>query len=348
MSKKILSLALAVVMLFSVCAVAVSAADYANAEDGIRIYMTSTAKIGDIAGTVVDVSYYIDLPDGVDELQMNIGNIAIGWNSAAYKINSTNTTNAADARTWGDDFGLYMKSTCAVTVSSAISNNILKKATAEEAAKWDKACQVQMLNDGANSLASKGHPIYDKQHIFTLSFVAQKTLTADDVIGVVTGAYGQSFFKVCGQAESGAFTYSAAQVDMADAAVVPSAPAYDVFNLKGSTGAIADKHANGDGTYTVAVFYGFDFNPEFNANGTSQFINSISATVTATAGGNSITVASDPIKYVWVVGEGYGFRVILKNVPENADITVVPSVVTNGTSYNVETVSFNVANAYAA
>ena len=94
--------------------------------------------------------------------------------------------------------------------------------------------------------------------------------------------------------------------------------------------------------------YGFDFNPEFNANGTSQFINSISATVTATAGGNSITVASDPIKYVWVVGEGYGFRVILKNVPENADITVVPSVVTNGTSYNVETVSFNVANAYAA
>jgi hypothetical protein len=132
---------------------------------------------------------------------------------------------------------------------------------------------------------------------------------------------------------------------MTNAAAAPSAPAYDVYNLKGSTGAIADKHANGDGTYTVAVFYGFNFDPQFNAAGTSQFISSIAATVTATSGDESVTLASDPIKYVWKVGEGYGFRVILKNVPADANISIVPSVTTDGTAYNVETVSFNVTEA---
>lgn len=348
MSKKILSLALAVVMLFSVCAVAASAVQ-GDGTENIRIYMTSDATVGATAGTVVKVSYYVDLPDGVDELNMCIGNIAIGYNSAAYKVNSTGTSTANDARTWGDDYAQYMKSTSAVTVSSTISTNILKKATTEELAKWDKALQVGMAYDGTNATSATGIPVYDGMHIFTLEFVAQRTLTAADVIGVVTGAYGQSFFKVCWHnGTNTAQLYPVAQVNMADAGAAPSAPAYDVYNLKGSTGAIADKHANGDGTCTVAVFYGFDFDPSFNAAGTSQFINSISATVTASAGGSSITVESDPIKYVWVVGEGYGFRVILKNVPENADITVVPSVVTDGTSYNVETVSFNVADAYAA
>ena len=349
MSKKILSLALAVVMLFSICAIAVSAVD-GDGTENISIIVTSDAEVGAPAGTVVKVSYALDLP--VDELQMCVGNVAIGWNNAAYKINSTQTTNAADARTWGADFGQYMKSTSAVTVSSTISNNILKKANANDTAKgYNQACQVQMVYDGTNATSSTGFPVKDGEVIFTLEFVALRTLTAADVIGVVEGAFSDgsngTFFKVCYFDGTKIGTYGAANINMTLAAAAPSAPAYQVYNLKGSTGAIADKHENGDGTYTVAVFYGFGFDPEFNANGTSLFINSISATVTASAEGNSITVASDPIKYVWKVGEGYGFRVILKNVPANADISVVPSVVTDGTSYNVETISFNVADAYA-
>lgn len=346
MSKKILSLALAVVMLFSICAVAASAVQ-GNGTENIRIYMTSDAKVGAPAGTVVKVSYYVDLP--VAELQMCIGNIAIGWNSAAYAIKSSSTSNAADARTWGPDFGQYMLPTAAVTVSATLSNNILKKGTAEEKAKWDKACQVQMAYDNTNSKPSVGLPVYDNQLIFTLEFVAQRTLTADDVIGVVTGAYGQSFFKVCWfNGTTTAQVYPAAQVNMADAAVVPAAAAveYDVYKLSAPR-----KHSNGDGTNTVAVFFAFDsIAPDFNTAGTSQFISAIAATVTATSGSQSITVESDPIKYVYDLGEGeYGFRVILKNVPDAADITVVPAVTTTDSAkYDVETVSFNVADATAA
>ncbi len=422
MSKKILSLALAVVMLFSICAVAVSAAQ-GDGSENIRIYLTSDAEIGAAAGTVVNVSYYVDLPDGVDELDMCVGNIAIGYNSAAYKVNSTGTTTANDARTWGADFEQYMKSTANVTVSTTISNNILKKATTEETAKWDKALQVQMTYDGSNATSSTGIPVYDNMHIFTLSFVAQKTLTADDVIGVVTGAYNSSFFKVCWfNGTTTAQVYPVAQVNMADAAAAPATPAvveytvsfvanggtgsmddekvesgktytlpvcgfvapegyeFDSWSVGGAKKAVGDvitvsadtvvtaewkelppdydvyklsaprKHSNGDNTNTVAVFFAFDsIDPDFNTAGTSQTISAISATVSATANSQTITVESDPIKYVYDLGNGeYGFRVILKNVPDNADISVVPSVVTDGTEYNVETVSFNVADATVA
>lgn len=352
MSKKILSLALAVVMLFSICAVAVSAVN-GDGTEVISLVITSDAEVGAAAGTVVKVTYSIDLPNGMDELQMCVGNVAIGWNSDAYAINSTSTSNASDARTWGDDFGQYMKSTSAVTVSAAISNNILKKANANDTAKgYNKACQVQMVYDGTNSTSSTGFPIYDGQEIFTLEFVAQRTLTANDVIGVVEGAFSDgsngTFFKVCYFNGSGAGTYTASNINMTQAVAAPAAAAveYDVYKLSAPR-----KHSNGDGTNTVAVFFAFDsIAPDFNTAGTSQFISAIAATVTATSGSQSITVESDPIKYVYDLGEGeYGFRVILKNVPDAADITVVPAVTTtDSATYDVETVSFNVADATAA
>lgn len=340
MSKKILSLALAVVMLFSICAVAASAVQ-GDGTENIRIYLVSDAQIGAPAGTEVKVSYHVDLPDGIDELDMCIGNIAIGWNTAAYSYVS---------RTWGADFEQYMKGTAAVTTSAAISTNILKKANANDTAKgYNKAIQVQMLYDGTNSTSSTGIPVYDNQELFTLTFTAEKQLTASDVIGVVEGAYGQSFFKVCWfNGTTTAKVYPAAQVNMADAAAAPAAAAveYDVYKLSAPR-----KHSNGDGTNTVAVFFAFDsIAPDFNTAGTSQFISAIAAKVTATSGSQSITVESDPIKYVYDLGEGeYGFRVILKNVPDAADITVVPAVTTtDSATYDVETVSFNVADATAA
>lgn len=349
MSKKILSLALAVVMLFSICAVAVSAVN-GDGTEVITPVVTTDAEVGAPAGTIVTLTYAIDLPDGIDELQMCVGNIAIGWNSAAFAVNSTQTTNASDARTWGADFEQYMKSTAAVTVSSAISTNILKKANANDTARgYDKACQVQMVYDGTNATAQTGFPIYDNQVIFTLEFVAQRTLTADDCIGVVEGAYSDgtngTFFKICYFDGTAIGNYAASQIVLTNATAYASAPSYDVYELSAPR-----KNSNGDGTNTVAVFFAFDsIAPDFDTAGTSQFISAIAATVTASSGGSTITVESDPIKYVYDLGSGeYGFRVILKNVPDDADITVVPSVTTtDSAAYNVETVSFNVADATA-
>lgn len=328
MSKKILSLALAVLMLFSICAVAVSAVD-GDGTENISLVITSDAEVGAPAGTTVKVTYAVDLP--VDELQMCIGNIAIAWNSEAYSYVS---------RTWGDDFGQYMKSTAAVTTTATISTNILKKANANDTAKgYNKAIQVQMLYDGTNSTSSTGFPISDGQVLFTLEFVAERTLTANDVIGVVEGAYGQSFFKVCYFDGTKIGTYPAANINMTKAAAAPTAPSYDVYKLSD-----ARKHSNGDGTNTVAAFFAFDttvINPNFNTLGTSQFVTAITATVSN--GDSSIT--PDPIKYLYKIdADTYGFRVIMKNVPDAANVTVTPIVTTDGSTYKVQTVNFAVAD----
>ena len=187
-------------MLFSVCAIAASAVN-GDGTESIRIYITSDAKVGTPAGKPVNVSYYIDLPDGVDELQMGIGNISLGYNSSKYAVNTDGSSGdgfAEDALTWGDNFGQYMKSTCRVTIKDSISNSIVGNFNANDEAKgWDKALQVQMLYDGTNSAQSKGFPVGDNEHIFTLEFITLDTLTAEDVIGVVEGAYGKSTFKIC-------------------------------------------------------------------------------------------------------------------------------------------------------
>lgn len=360
MSKKILSLALAVVMLFSICAVAVSAVQ-ADGTETVRIYMTSDATVGAPAGTVVKVSYYIDLPDGMDELQMCAGNIALGWNSAAYAVNSTQTTNAADARTWGADFEQYMKSTAAVTVSTAISNNILKKANANDTAKgFNKACQVQMVYDGVNSTGSKGFPVYDNQHIFTMEFVAQRKLTANDVIGVVEGAYGQSFFKVCYfNGTTTAQTFPVGQVNMVDAAgVAPSAPAYDVYHVAAKNGdAKTRTNADDASKYDIGVKFGFKaatIATNLDGNGTSGNITAITATVTANlANGGTSTITPEGIRFIYDLSGGakteFGFNVIIAGIPNGdtaiTSYTITPSITTaDGNTYTCETKTINVAD----
>jgi hypothetical protein len=146
---------------------------------------------------------------------------------------------------------------------------------------------------------------------------------------------------------------------MAAATAVPyeETVKYDVYNLKGlDKTSPADKHSNGNGKNTVAVYFGLGMDPVVNKDtGKTTFITAITATVTVKSNGQTVTVntaeldANGEIKYVYKVGEGYGFRVILQNVPDDADVTVTPAIVSTNSSaaYNIETVSFNVADAYA-
>ncbi len=349
MSKKILSLALAVIMLFSVCAVAANAAVAEGKSIGLKF--VSDATVGAPAGTEVNVKVYYTIPDDAGEVLLQNGPIAVAWNSAAYAPKTTSTNNTiSDCREWGASYVGIMKSTANVTKapSATIINNQNNNSTNPYG--WDAACQVTVTMDSSAGYSTNtGFPVDPDCEFFTITFIAQRTLTADDVIGAPDGAYGTTNFKIQAKVE-GSNTpslYAADVIDFSTAVSAPSAPTKaDVYKL-----ADPRKHSNGDGTNTVAVFFAFDsIAPDFNTAGTSQFISAIAATVTATSGSQSITVESDPIKYVYDLGEGeYGFRVILKNVPDAADITVVPAVTTtDSATYDVETVSFNVADATVA
>ena len=116
MSKKILSLALVVVMLLSICSITANAAVGSGKSVGIRV--ETDAKIGAPAGSLVNVSVYYEFPEGTDEVQMAVGNIALGYDNTVYATNTDRSAGASladDARTWGVDIAPYMKSTAHVT-----------------------------------------------------------------------------------------------------------------------------------------------------------------------------------------------------------------------------------------
>ena len=184
-----------------------------------------------------------------------------------------------------------------------------------------------------------------------MNFTTADVLDAGDVIGFPMGAYNTTQLKL--QTMTRNDTSSKVLIDAANVVATNAAPAAatkaDVYKL-----ADPRKHVNADGTSTVAAFFAFDaatIAPDFNTAGTSQFITGITATITATSGEDTITVTPDAIKYVYDInddGTVYGFRVIMKNVPADAVIKVVPAVATtNNATYTVDTLDITVANVTA-
>lgn len=122
-----------------------------------------------------------------------------------------------------------------------------------------------------------------------------------------------------------------------------SAVSHDVYKL-----AESKKHATGE-SFTTASFFAFKgIDPKFDAANKSEHIESITATITAN--GNPVAAEDIPvIRFVYDLGEGeYGFRVILKNVAADAEISITPVLNTDdGTTYSAETITFNVADVEA-
>ena len=131
MSKKILSLALVVVMLMSMFAFSTSAVDLSAGQVAIKV--VSDAKVGAPAGTVVTVKAYYVLPAGEEDTQFAIGNISLGYNNEVFSVEE----NAFEAGTfaWGSTYANYFKqqkTNC--NASATISNNIVKKFNSNDTA----------------------------------------------------------------------------------------------------------------------------------------------------------------------------------------------------------------------
>ena len=266
MSKKILSLALVVVMLMSMFAFATNAADLTEGQIGLRV--ESDAYVGMPAGEVVTFKVYYVLPDSTDfdTYRQAIGNIAVAYTDA-FAVNTTSTKPAdvSDARTWGSFYADVFKSTSAVNMTATVSNGILKKVTgtADEAKGWDAALQVQQLYEGSTYTTTTGYAIDPECEIFTLSFVTTREVTAADSIGLPAGALGQSFFKVnyLNRSTLKTIAYTAANVDLSEATAYPgAAPMEKVTGKIRVNGAGVDLGYIGtsDMAVTVKAVYGGD------------------------------------------------------------------------------------------
>lgn len=200
MSKKILSIALAVVMLFSVVACTASAANTtvtttfpANA-DQVGFRVVTDAYVGQPAGETVTVKVYWVHSVGTDysSFLQSIGNVVLCYTDAfSYAYSGTS---GYDGRTWGDAYAPYFKPASNVNANNAtyINSVISKLSTADQAYGWSKAMLVQLLVDTSVTSAAKGFPLDPDCEIFSLEFTTTREVKATDIIGIPSHLIGST------------------------------------------------------------------------------------------------------------------------------------------------------------
>ena len=200
MSKKILSIALAVVMLFSVVACTASAANTtvtttfpANANQvGFRV--VTDAYVGQPAGETVNVKVYWVHAVGTDysSFLQSIGNVVLCYTDA-FQFATEGATNDASGRTWGEAYAPYFKPAAVTNAGDTYSNSVISKlSAADKAYGWDRTVLVQLTVDTSVTTAAKGFPLDPDCEIFTLEFTTTREVTEDDIIGIPSHLVGST------------------------------------------------------------------------------------------------------------------------------------------------------------
>lgn len=194
MSKKILSIALAVVMLFSVVACTAGAANttvtttFPSGSNQMGFRVVSDAYVGMPAGETVTVKVFWVYPVGTDYdtfLQSN-GNVILCHTDAF--------TYDAGSRTFGEAYQSILKDANVNTLDT-YSNTIIGKLTAtEKAYGWSRAMLVQVGVDTVMSgtTSAKGFNIDPTSEIFSITFTTTREVTAADSFGIPATGVGST------------------------------------------------------------------------------------------------------------------------------------------------------------
>lgn len=343
MSKKIISMLLAVVMLFSVVAVSASAAAGVPAE-WVGIVVKSDAVIGQKAGTKVHVNVSLQFPEDFDNsgYMQQVGAFVLAWNNAKYALADNG---AKTCYTWnlvnpdGDAFLKQSKPT-------RNANTLWKKMAAElsnyeeDKFGWNDCAKFLQAFDQENQdiyLASTGYAVdidgTNLVNMLTVTFVVQDTLTADDIIGVsktsVNGGTATYATTVKYQGASSSTSYAASAIKTEYAKPAPTEVADKTVQIKDNT----------DGTYSLGFVGTFCMAPEFDATtGKSATIKALGVDVKK----NGVAVGKHgdfETNYAYEDSDngGYKFRAVFPNltVAANGDdvITVkMYAVMSDGTT----------------
>lgn len=341
MSKKILSLALVVVMLMSMFAFSTSAADLSAGQVAVKI--VSDAVIGAPAGTVVTVKAYYVMPAGEEDTQLAIGNITLGYDNTEFSVDEyPQQTGAFD---WGATYKGYFKSqksNCNATAN--MGNTVANSFNDNDKAKYNSGLLVVQTYNGTSNTKDTGFTVDVDCEIFSIKFTALKEITADSVIGVVEGMYSKNNFRVNkfdADSTTKYATYDAANVDFTQGLAVPASPVYKVGN--------AQYRPNG-ANYDLGVKFGFktaNIGIEFNEKGTSTNIASVGATLKVNGVAMDKPVESRFVYDVNGDNSEYQFRVVIEGVAaDSTDKYEIATFVkyTNGTVRYADVVTINAAD----
>lgn len=245
MSKKILSIALAVVMLFSVLACTAGAANTIvtttfPAEGQVGFRVVTDAYVGQPAGEEVTVKVYWVHPVGTDYdswLQTN-GNIVLCYTDA-FDYGYEKAV-GYEGRTWGASYADYLKEDAPVNCNydTYINSTLNALTTADKAYGWDKAMMINTaVNTGVTSNA-KGFPLDPDCEIFSLAFTTTREVTAEDSIGIPANT-------ITAKSTAAAYSTGSKRVQYAPASIVNSEGVAKANVVAGDDTATAKMRPNG-------------------------------------------------------------------------------------------------------
>ena len=252
MSKKILSIALAVVMLFSVVACTAGAANTTvtttfpgSNQVGFRV--VSDAYVGQPAGETVTVKVYWVHPVGTDysSFLQSIGNVVLGYTDA-YQYVTEGATNDATGRTWGEAYADYFKPAAVTNAGDTYSNSVINKlSTADQAYGWTRAMLVQLTVDTSVTTAAKGFPLDPDCEIFSLEFTTAREVTADDIIGIPSHLVGSTV--------TASWSTGSKQQKWTAANIVNNEPAVPAVVANSDTATAKMRPGEADGTVDLGI-----------------------------------------------------------------------------------------------
>jgi len=341
MSKKILSLALVVVMLMSMFAFSTSAADLSAGQVGVKI--VSDAVVGAPAGTVVTVKGYYLTPDSED-VTLSYANMSLGYDNTAFSVDTSTFA-------WGSEYyaNVFKMASTTCNAAATISNNIVKKfGDVEKGYGWNAGLQLQMAQIGTDAeyTTKTGYPVKTDSEIFSLQFTALKEIEADDVIGLVVSAYGTNFFTIRRFDDTVNTKYVALKADevvLTEGVAAPKAADKDPVYLVAK-----QARPNGD-NIDLGVKAGFkfaDIGITFDSKGTSDNVKNVGANLKV----NGADAGTGRSPYVYdVKGDKseFQYRVVIENVAKDStDVYTVELFVEmmDGTIITGETVEIKAAD----
>lgn len=342
MSKKILSAAIAVVMVLSVFSLTAFA--YTKPASGeVGILVESDAVPGQKDG-VANVSVYWVFPDDTDfsTYLATIGNICLGINSAKYSY-------VTGSREWQSDMAEYelLKADDSYVrvahkdVAGVMKSVYSKLTDNDKKYGYDTSVLLQMTFNQGNTYgttAAKGwHVTPDKENkvlVATLQFNVLDELTENDAIGIVEATLNAQTL-----INSSNGTKQVKGTAMKSGDGIP-AVACKVFD------AATKVRANGD-NYDLG-FTGYfnmtDFAPNFNAAGTSADIDAVGVEITINGTTNEYT---DRWVYDGPGANQLQFRAVLSNIPasdKDVEIEARMFVVYDGEKFFSEGITTTLAD----
>lgn len=318
MSKKILSMALAVVMLISVFAFSATAANDTTTFPGdgqIGIRVVSDAYIGMPAGEEVTVKVYYVLPTNDSDYRQGQTNIVIGFNTEYFSF-------VEGSREFGECYVDVFKSTSAAKVNGTyFQDKVADDLTEKDIANgYNEGIKVQQTWDSSNGYsASTGYAVDQSVEVFSLTFTTNKTLDASAKIGVVEGSIdnGQTVLKY--RANSKNLTYATTAIVRSELeAVADVTKVNDTATAKMRPGATAGTVDLGITGTVKDISFNPGKTPVFNGAGEVagyKAANLANVGVQARVNGGTIQTAEGTC--VYATTDGFNFRAAVTGI--NAD-----------------------------